>query len=195
MKHYKVWVKVSVEEYNSKTKRHRNVTNFNGAIVDDPDPEEMDIMQTPDYAIARSKANDVIGSLVGSTNPYVAAGGCACPVCGSSEISGGPIDKEDSVYIQEMSCSSCEATWNDVLKLEDISDLQYGKRVVELKLGGTSYGKQAINRQLDTVVGDLIHVDIKGAPDSDQLYCEDQLGFRYRWWLPETDGYAVFIKI
>jgi len=101
---------------------------------------------------------------------YVADGGYYCPVCGSDDPEAvGPVDIDGSVATQEVHCNACGANWNDVLKLTGVSDMVYDKLVVELKLGDTSYGKQVLDRKADTVVGDLISVDTKGAQNSDKL--------------------------
>jgi len=110
---------------------------------------------------------------------YLKDGGSRCPVCGSEDITGAAMDVEGEYHIQEMGCSVCDASWNDVFKLVGLSNLVHDKYVISVFLGG-----QLLTRvPLDIPIGSPLHVieiDIVGLPDSDQLYCEDQKGFRYK---------------
>lgn len=55
---------------------------------------------------------------------YVAKGGCQCPVCGSGDISGGPVEVDAGTAWQEIFCSACQASWNDMYKLVGYGDLK-----------------------------------------------------------------------
>ena len=133
---------------------------------------------------------------------YVKDSGKHCPICGSDSIYGTEIVAEDTIYIQEMGCDNCNASWNDVLKLSGISDLKIdGNPAVQLMLGEKVLRWVAApmvkSRGVGMFATDIIMfaVDITGVPDSDQLYCEDQYGFRYKRQLPDVEGMAIFTKI
>lgn len=55
---------------------------------------------------------------------YVANRGCKCPVCGSTEISGGPVTVDAGSALQEIVCDACHAAWNDVYKLIGYGELE-----------------------------------------------------------------------
>ena len=48
---------------------------------------------------------------------YVEAGGCKCPKCGSSDISGDSIEVDSGGAYQEVGCSECGHSWRDVYTL------------------------------------------------------------------------------
>lgn len=48
---------------------------------------------------------------------YVAAGGGACPFCGSSNITGGFVNIEGREASQPVDCQDCEAEWVDIYNL------------------------------------------------------------------------------
>jgi transposase-like protein len=58
---------------------------------------------------------------------YVAKLGCHCPQCGSEDISGGEVNIDAGTAYQEMSCDSCNATWNDQYDLVGYSNLNKGE--------------------------------------------------------------------
>jgi len=45
-----------------------------------------------------------------------------CPFCGSDDIVGDSYDYEGDTVTQEISCSSCHKTWNDIYKLVDVEE-------------------------------------------------------------------------
>jgi len=51
----------------------------------------------------------------------------ACPICGSDDLEGGPIDIEGNFAIQEMGCILCEATWMDFYRAEHREDIVRGE--------------------------------------------------------------------
>lgn len=57
---------------------------------------------------------------------YVEKHGLVCPHCRSDDIEGGPVEIEDDYAFQEVSCSNCNASWNDVYELVGYSNLTDG---------------------------------------------------------------------
>ena len=49
---------------------------------------------------------------------YVAEGGGKCPVCKGTDIVGGSTDYIGDTIIQEIHCQVCQASWNDLYKLD-----------------------------------------------------------------------------
>lgn len=126
---------------------------------------------------------------------YLKKGGENCPVCNNDQIEGGFVDVNEGFADQHMTCSDCGAQWVDSYKLFRFTDVEHDKLVVDIRLA------QVILRTfvLDIPIGrpdQLLHLSITGLPDSDRLYAEDQLGYRYKRELPNrSDGLAVFRKI
>jgi transcription elongation factor Elf1 len=52
---------------------------------------------------------------------YLASGGTMCPFCDSHNISAGKLDSEGTGAYQEVECKDCEAEWNDVFTLVDVT--------------------------------------------------------------------------
>lgn len=55
---------------------------------------------------------------------YVLHGGGKCPVCRSTNITGGEVNVDAGTASQEISCGECDATWNDVYKLVGYAELE-----------------------------------------------------------------------
>lgn len=51
---------------------------------------------------------------------YLQAGGSFCPICKSSDITGGSIDMEGSKVYQTVSCLECGASWVDEFTLTGV---------------------------------------------------------------------------
>ena len=49
---------------------------------------------------------------------YVERGGCFCPFCRSSDISGDSVEVDDAGARQEVICNSCERSWTDYYELK-----------------------------------------------------------------------------
>lgn len=58
-----------------------------------------------------------------SSEEYAASGFGHCPVCGSDEIQGGPVDVDGNQATQEVSCDACNSTWDDVYTLTGYRNL------------------------------------------------------------------------
>lgn len=52
---------------------------------------------------------------------YAESNGARCPVCGSPDIEGGPIEIEAGVAWQDVMCHHCNTTWQDIYYLSAIS--------------------------------------------------------------------------
>jgi hypothetical protein len=52
-----------------------------------------------------------------------------CPVCRSSDISGGQVDVDMGSCWQEIECEDCGAKWTDIYKLIGYADLRKGKAI------------------------------------------------------------------
>ena len=51
---------------------------------------------------------------------YIKGGGLFCPFCDAESVQGGFTDIEAGKAFQEMCCSECEGTWQDVYELSDV---------------------------------------------------------------------------
>ena len=51
---------------------------------------------------------------------YIKGKGLSCPFCGAESIQGGFIHIEAGKAFQEMGCSECAGTWQDVYQLVDV---------------------------------------------------------------------------
>jgi hypothetical protein len=51
---------------------------------------------------------------------YVKGGGHLCPFCEAESVQGGFIEIEAGKAFQEMGCTECEGTWQDVYELSDV---------------------------------------------------------------------------
>ncbi len=56
--------------------------------------------------------------------PYIESGGVACPFCESSNIEGRQFDVQAGTAWQPMSCTDCNREWNDVYRLDAISEIR-----------------------------------------------------------------------
>jgi hypothetical protein len=56
--------------------------------------------------------------------PYIQRGGVACPFCESSNIEGRQFDVQAGTAWQAMSCADCNREWNDVYRLDAISEIR-----------------------------------------------------------------------
>jgi hypothetical protein len=56
--------------------------------------------------------------------PYIQRGGVACPFCQSSNIEGRQFDVQAGTAWQPMSCTDCNREWNDVYRLDAISEIR-----------------------------------------------------------------------
>jgi len=56
--------------------------------------------------------------------PYIQRGGVACPFCKSSNIEGRQFDVQAGTAWQPMSCTDCNREWNDVYRLDAISEIR-----------------------------------------------------------------------
>jgi hypothetical protein len=56
--------------------------------------------------------------------PYIQRGGVACPFCGSSNIEGRQFDVQAGTAWQPMTCMDCNREWNDVYRLDAISEIR-----------------------------------------------------------------------
>jgi len=45
---------------------------------------------------------------------YLASDGVRCPYCGSEDLTGGPVEIDAGIAMQDIVCDSCEKTWTDV---------------------------------------------------------------------------------
>jgi hypothetical protein len=119
-----------------------------------------------------------------------------CPVCGSSLVSGGFVEVSGVEAYQRVDCVTCGANWIDTYRLSRFNWLTYSKLVVQLKVGEKLYVTAVANQEAKYGKTTTLHLSIEGCPDSDQLYAEDQFGFRYQRVLPDIEpGVAVFQKI
>lgn len=55
---------------------------------------------------------------------YLSCEGGACPICGSTDLSGGSIDLEGGAVYQEVTCQACEAHWTDCYHLANVICLE-----------------------------------------------------------------------
>jgi formate dehydrogenase maturation protein FdhE len=51
---------------------------------------------------------------------YIKGKGITCPFCGSRQIEGGFVDIEAGKVFQEMGCTACQGSWQDVYELIDV---------------------------------------------------------------------------
>jgi len=51
---------------------------------------------------------------------YIKGKGVMCPFCHAESIQGGFVQIEEGKAFQEMSCTECEGTWQDVYQLVDM---------------------------------------------------------------------------
>jgi hypothetical protein len=56
--------------------------------------------------------------------PYIERGGVACPFCESSNIEGRQFDVQAGTAWQPMTCTDCNREWNDVYRLDAISEIR-----------------------------------------------------------------------
>jgi len=56
--------------------------------------------------------------------PYIERGGVACPFCESSNIEGRQFDVQAGTAWQPMKCTDCNGEWNDVYRLDAISEIR-----------------------------------------------------------------------
>jgi hypothetical protein len=53
-----------------------------------------------------------------SPEGYAATGGAVCPACGSTDLSRGPLRKEEAIAVtQTCACLTCQSTWFSVFEL------------------------------------------------------------------------------
>ncbi len=66
--------------------------------------------------------------------------GVSCPYCKSYEIEGGPVEIQEGLAFQEVSCTSCEGAWQDKYTLIDtlkISEPKSSDRLLMLDVDAT----------------------------------------------------------
>jgi len=56
--------------------------------------------------------------------PYIERGGVACPFCESNNIEGRQFDVQAGTAWQPMRCTDCNGEWNDVYRLDAISEIR-----------------------------------------------------------------------
>lgn len=71
----------------------------------------------PEWSVAAGPMTD---------GQYLARGGNCCPSCGSGDISGSSITVDGREAYQQVTCSDCNAEWNDMYTLTGHSDLEGG---------------------------------------------------------------------
>lgn len=49
-----------------------------------------------------------------------------CPICGSDQIEGGPVDIQGAYAVQEVGCIECGAQWDDLYNLTGFINLENG---------------------------------------------------------------------
>lgn len=57
-----------------------------------------------------------------SKKEYAENGGINCPCC-EGDVEGSGVEVEAGMAYQEMNCTECDATWNDVYKLISYEEL------------------------------------------------------------------------
>ena len=59
-----------------------------------------------------------------SQRRYRKEGGCNCPFCGSSEISGGSVEIGNGTASQEVDCNVCHKVWSDTYVLQGYEEVE-----------------------------------------------------------------------
>jgi hypothetical protein len=62
-----------------------------------------------------------------ASKEYAEKRGLHCPNCGSTQFEGGPVEIDEGIAWQEIGCSNCPATWNDIYALIGYADLEVGE--------------------------------------------------------------------
>ena len=53
-------------------------------------------------------------------NAYIEGKGVTCPFCGSPQIEGGFVEIDAGKALQEIGCTECHESWQDVYELIDV---------------------------------------------------------------------------
>lgn len=59
---------------------------------------------------------------------YIKKGGMVCPICGSSNISGGSFDMEEAGIYQYCVCFDCDSEWTDMYRLQTVTIEHYDEK-------------------------------------------------------------------
>ena len=63
-----------------------------------------------------------------TSDEYARLSGIYCPMCGDDNIEGESVQIDGGVAWQEITCSACLSTWNDVYNLVGYDTLKEGER-------------------------------------------------------------------
>jgi len=64
----------------------------------------------------------------GRITEYLSRGGNNCLFCGSTDLDCDPMDVDNNIAWQAISCNFCKATWQDQYKLIDVDRLERGEK-------------------------------------------------------------------
>jgi hypothetical protein len=89
---------------------------------------------------------------------YVGKKGIACPACGQSDqpLEGGPVEVDEGVAWQEVTCPVCGASWGDQYRLFGYDGLTDGPEIHPL---------------FHTLRADEVAECLEGIPSGSDLYC------------------------
>ena len=59
---------------------------------------------------------------------YIQGGGIKCPFCGSAVETNGIAEINLTEAVQEVNCTKCKASWDDVYRLVELRDVQRSPR-------------------------------------------------------------------
>ena len=104
-----------------------------------------------------------------SKNEHTNSKGVACPYCGSHEIEGGPVEIHEGQTFQEVSCTSCNAAWQNEYTLVNTSMISHPKKYKTLP--------QTSER---LIMLDVDATDLFANESPDWNYCIEQAPFSHK---------------